>query len=70
VIKPDIVVGLLRSLREHVGYLRRLQNLTLVDLVIVDDLLHNRLGDFDEFALHIYDYLRREGHLPSEEKVE
>ena len=149
-IKPDIVVGLLRSLREHVGYLRKLQNLTLkeliddfvkwnatlhllqvsiehvtdisahmlagagavvpdnyrlilrkmgetallpydfaeriapmagfrnivvhhyltVDPVIVDDLLHNRLGDFDEFALHIYDYLRREGHLPSEEKVE
>jgi uncharacterized protein YutE (UPF0331/DUF86 family) len=38
-----------------------------VDPEKVADILHNHLSDFDEFAQHIYDYLRREGHLPSEE---
>ena len=35
-----------------------------VDPMKVDDMLHNRLDDFEEFKLHIYDYLRGEGHLP------
>jgi len=39
-------------------------NYLSVDPQKVGELLQNRLGDFDEFVLHIYDYLRREGHLP------
>jgi uncharacterized protein YutE (UPF0331/DUF86 family) len=35
-----------------------------VDSAKVDDMLHNRLDDFEEFKMHVYDYLRREGHLP------
>ena len=50
-----VLIGLLRSLQEHVGYLRRLQGRTLKELT-------------DEFALHMYDYLRREGHLPPEKQ--
>lgn len=34
-----------------------------VDLQLVADALHHQLGDFEEFRLHIYDYLRREGLL-------
>ncbi|MBI3244219.1 MAG: DUF86 domain-containing protein [Chloroflexi bacterium] len=39
-----------------------------IDPAIVADILQNHLNDFDEFALHIYDYLRREGHLPSSDE--
>lgn len=34
-----------------------------VDLQAVADALHHRLGDFEEFRLHVYDYLQREGYL-------
>jgi uncharacterized protein YutE (UPF0331/DUF86 family) len=37
-----------------------------VDPLKVVDTLHNRLDDFEEFKMYIYDYLRREGHWPSE----
>ena len=147
-VKPEVVVGLLRSLEEQVGHLRQLQKFTLkeltddvirwnatlhllqvsvehvtdicahllagmnravpdhhqqviekmgeggplpydfsrriapmagfrnivvhryltVDPQKVDDILRNHLDDFDDFVEYIYDYLRREGHLPSEEQ--
>ena len=38
--------------------------LRTIDPVKVDDMLHNRLGDFEESKMYVYDYLRREGHLP------
>ena len=41
-----------------------------VDPQRVDDILRNHVDDFDEFMLYIYDYLRREGHLPAEETKE
>jgi len=37
-----------------------------VDPLIVHQALLRGLDDFDEFAQHVYDYLRREGLLPSE----
>lgn len=43
-------------------------NYLSVDPAKVADILYNRLDDFREFELHIYDYLRREGHLPAEQE--
>lgn len=37
-----------------------------LDPLKVDDILKNHLSDFDDFKMYIYDYLRREGHLPEE----
>jgi len=148
-IKPDVIVGLLGSLKEQVANLRQLQKLTLKELtddfvrwnatlhllqvsvehvtdisahllagsgksvpdnhrliirkmgevgllpydfaeriapmagfrnivvhhyLTVDpnkvaDILYHQLDDFDEFTLYIYDYLRREGHLPEEKSA-
>jgi len=148
-IKPDVIVGLLGSLKEQVANLRQLQKLTLKELtddfvrwnatlhllqvsvehvtdisahllagldksvpdnhrliirkmgeagllpydfaeriapmagfrnivvhhyLTVDpnkvaDILYHQLDDFDEFVLYIYDYLRREGHLPEEKSA-
>jgi uncharacterized protein YutE (UPF0331/DUF86 family) len=41
-----------------------------VDPLKVNDILHNRLDDFEEFKMYVYDYLRREGHLPPLEPIE
>lgn len=38
-------------------------NYLTVDPQKVAHLLYHQLGDFEEFSVHIYDYLRREGHL-------
>lgn len=40
-----------------------------VDPAKVHDMLHNRLDDFEEFKLHVYDYLKREGLLPPIEPI-
>ncbi len=37
-----------------------------VDPQKVGNILYQHLDDFDAFRLYIYDYLRREGHLPTE----
>ena len=39
-----------------------------VDPQKVFDIIQNDLPDFGAFAGYIYDYLRREGHLPSEDQ--
>ena len=39
-----------------------------VDPLKVADILSNHLGDFDEFAVYVTDYLRRKGYLSSEEQ--
>jgi uncharacterized protein YutE (UPF0331/DUF86 family) len=41
-----------------------------VDPVKVDDMLHNRLDDFEAFKLYVYDYLRREGLVPPVESTD
>lgn len=41
-----------------------------VDPEKVSDLLYDHLSDFDDFIRYIYDDLRREGYLPSQEKTE
>ncbi len=38
-----------------------------VDPQKVGDILYNHLDDFDDFSRYILAYLRREGHLPSED---
>ena len=38
-----------------------------VDPLRVLNILQNHLDDFNVFSEHIYDYLRREGHLPQSE---
>jgi uncharacterized protein YutE (UPF0331/DUF86 family) len=38
-----------------------------VDPLIIHGALQHGLDDFEEFARHVYDYLRREGHLPATE---
>jgi len=41
-----------------------------VDPEKVSDLLYQHLNDFDEFIRYVYDDLRRQGYLPSQEKTE
>ncbi|MBI3360751.1 MAG: DUF86 domain-containing protein [Chloroflexi bacterium] len=43
-------------------------NYLTVDPQKVGNILYDHLDDFDTFSSHIYDYLRREGHLPSEQE--
>lgn len=37
-----------------------------IDPLIVQKVLEHGLGDLEQFAAYIYDYMRREGHLPDE----
>ena len=41
-----------------------------IDPEKVADILHNQLGEFDEFSVYIYDYLRREGYITDETQDE
>ena len=68
-------VGLLPyDFAERIAPMAGFRNIVVHHYLTVDpnkvaDILYHQLDDFDEFTLYIYDYLRREGHLPEEKSA-
>ena len=74
-----VVIGRSRilpyDLAERIAPMASFRNIVVQRYLSIDpekvaDILHNQLGEFDEFSFHIHDYLRREGYITDETQDE